>query len=90
MTRVFNSSGNAIPVTVLEVGPCHVVQVKNLENDGYDAVQVGFIDSKQKHITKPLAGHFSKNNVKPSKVLAESNKSQNLIISQVRFLMSLY
>ena len=71
MTRVFNSSGNAVPVTVLEVGPCHVVQVKTLENDGYDAVQVGFMDSKQKHTTKPLAGHFNINNVKPAKILAE-------------------
>lgn len=71
MTRVFNSSGNAVPVTVLEVGPCHVVQVKTVENDGYDAVQVGFMDSKQKHTTKPLAGHFNKYNVKPAKVLAE-------------------
>ena len=49
MTRVFNSNGNAIPVTVLEVGPCHIVQVKTIENDGYEAVQVGFMDSKQKH-----------------------------------------
>ena len=64
MTRVFNSKGNVIPVTVLEVGPCRVVQVKTVENDGYDAVQIGFMDSKQKHTTKPLAGHFSKNNVK--------------------------
>ena len=71
MTRVFNSSGNVIPVTVLEVGPCQVVQVKTFENDGYDAVQVGFMDSKQKHTSKPLAGHFNKNNVKPAKVLAE-------------------
>ena len=55
MTRVFNSSGNAVPVTVLEVGPCHVVQVKTLENDGYEAVQVGFMDSKQKHTTKPVS-----------------------------------
>ena len=71
MTRIFNSVGNAIPVTVLEVGPCRVVQVKTVQNDGYDAVQVGFIDSKQKHTTKPLVGHFNKNNVKPAKVLAE-------------------
>ena len=71
MTRVFNSSGNAVPVTVLEVGPCYVVQVKTFQNDGYDAVQVGFMDSKQKHTTKPLAGHFNKYNVKPAKVLAE-------------------
>ena len=71
MTRVFSPNGNVIPVTVLEVGPCHVVQVKTLKNDGYEAVQVGFMDSKKKHTTKPLAGHFSKNNVKPAKILAE-------------------
>ena len=74
MSRVFNSAGNAVPVTVLEVGPCHVVQVKTIENDGYDAVQIGFVESKQKHITKPLIGHFKKNNVKPSKILAEFQK----------------
>jgi len=71
MTRVFNSVGNVIPVTVLEVGPCYVVQLKTLENDGYDAVQIGFMDTKQKHMTKPLIGHFNKNNVKPAKFLAE-------------------
>ena len=71
MTRVFSSNGNAVPVTVLEVGPCHVVQIKTLENDGYEAIQVGFMESKQKHTTKPLTGHFRKNNVKPAKVLAE-------------------
>jgi len=71
MTRVFNSSGHSIPVTVLEVGPCHVTQVKTVENDGYDAVQLGFLKLKEKHTTKPLDGHFKKNNVTSAKVLAE-------------------
>ena len=71
MTRVFNSLGRAIPVTVLEVGPCHITQVKTLENDGYDAIQLGFLDLKEKHISKPLQGHFKKNGVRPAKVLAE-------------------
>ena len=71
MTRVFNSIGHSIPVTVLEVGPCYVTQVKTLENDGYEAVQLGFIELKRKHTTKPLEGHFKKNNLKPNKVLAE-------------------
>ena len=66
MTRVFNSNGHAIPVTVLEVGPCHVTQVKTVKNDGYDAVQLGFLELKDKHITKPLDGHFKKN-IKPAK-----------------------
>ncbi len=71
MTRVFSSDGYAIPVTVLEVGPCHVTQVKTFENDGYNAVQLGFLERKEKHTNKPLGGHFKKNNVKPAKVLAE-------------------
>ena len=74
MTRVFNSGGRAVPVTVLEVGPCYVTQVKTIENDGYDSVQIGYLESKSKHVNKPMAGHFLKNNVKPTKVLAEFQK----------------
>ncbi len=74
MTRVFSSLGDSVPVTVLEVGPCHVTQVKNIEVDGYDAVQIGFMESKVKHTTKPLIGHFKKNNIKPAKILAEFEK----------------
>ena len=74
MTRVFNSSGQAIPVTVLEVGPCHVTQVKTIENDGYDSVQIGYIEANSKHVNKPTAGHFSKSKVTPTKVLAEFQK----------------
>ena len=71
MTRVFNSRGFFIPVTVLEVGPCYVTQVKTVKKDGYDAVQLGFLELKMKHTTKPLHGHFKNSNVKPTKVLAE-------------------
>ena len=71
MTRVFNSIGHSIPVTVLEVGPCNVTQIKTVKKDGYDAVQLGFLELKKKHTTKPLEGHFKKNNVMPKKVLAE-------------------
>ena len=71
MTRVFNSIGYSIPVTVLEVGPCFVTQVKTVKKDGYDAVQLGFLELKMKHTTKPLHGHFKNSNVKPTKVLAE-------------------
>lgn len=74
MTRVFNSGGRAIPVTVLEVGPCYVTQVKTIENDGYDSVQIGYLESKSKHVNKPMVGHFLKNNVKPTKFLAEFQK----------------
>ncbi len=71
MTRVFSSIGRSVPVTVLEVGPCHVTQIKNVKNDGYDAIQLGFLDLKEKHTTKPLAGHFKKSNVTPARILAE-------------------
>jgi large subunit ribosomal protein L3 len=71
MTRVFNATGRSIPVTVLEVGPCNVTQIKTVKKDGYDAVQLGFLELKKKHTTKPLEGHFKKNNVMPTKVLAE-------------------
>tara|TARA_B100000575_G_scaffold190339_1_gene153489 strand:- start:260 stop:877 length:618 start_codon:yes stop_codon:yes gene_type:complete len=71
MSRVFNSSGEVIPVTILNVGPCIVTQVKTSENDGYEAVQIGYGDMKEKHMNKPLKGHFDKSSAKPSKFLAE-------------------
>ena len=70
MTRIFNASG-AIPITILEAGPCDVVQIKTDEIDGYAAIQVGFKDKKDKHTTNPLAGHFKKHDVSPKRHLAE-------------------
>ena len=71
MTRVFNSDGHSVPVTVLEVGPCHITQLKTLKNDGYDAVQLGYLELKDKHANNPISGHFKKNNIKPAKIIAE-------------------
>jgi large subunit ribosomal protein L3 len=71
MTQVFAENGTVIPVTVVEAGPCVVVQKKTVESDGYDAIQVGFGDVKQKHVTKPLQGHFAKSGVDLRKVLKE-------------------
>ena len=71
MTRVFEENGTVIPVTVIEAGPCTVVQKKTVATDGYDAVQVGFGDVKIQRVTKPLAGHFKKADVAPRKVLKE-------------------
>ena len=70
MTSVF-SEGKNVPCTVIEVGPCVVTQVKTVETDGYEAVQVGFVDKKDKHTTKPEAGHFKKAGVTPKRHLAE-------------------
>jgi large subunit ribosomal protein L3 len=71
MTQVYNESGNLIPVTVIEAGPCVVTQVKTADKDGYDAVQVGFGERKEKHTTKQMQGHFNKAKVTPKRVLAE-------------------
>ena len=60
MTQIFNEDGVLTPVTVLEAGPCVVTQVKTVENDGYSAVQVGFVDKKEKNVNKPMKGHFTK------------------------------
>ena len=71
MSRVFDDRGEVVPVTVLNVGPCIVTQVKTLEKDGYEAVQLGYGHKKDKHVTKALKGHLDKSSDKPSKVLAE-------------------
>lgn len=71
MTQIFTENGNLIPVTVLEAGPCVVVQKKTVENDGYAAIQVGFIDAKAKQVTKPEKGHFDKAETAPKKYLKE-------------------
>ena len=71
MTQVFDENGKVIPVTVIEAGPCAVVQKKTIENDGYEAVQIGFGDQKLQRVNKPLKGHFAKGDVAPKKVLKE-------------------
>lgn len=71
MTQIFDDKGNVIPVTVVEVGPCTVAQVKTLETDGYEAIQLGFQDMKEKHITKPQAGHFKTTGGSVKKYLKE-------------------
>ena len=71
MTQIFDEKGNMIPVTVVEAGPCVVVQKKTTENDGYEAVQVGYGDKKVQRVNKPMAGHFKKADVAPKKVLKE-------------------
>ena len=71
MTQIFDEVGNVIPVTVIEAGPCVVAQKKTAENDGYDAVQLGFIEAKEKHTTKPMKGHFAKAGVAAKKHLKE-------------------
>lgn len=71
MTQIFDEKGNVIPVTVVEAGPCVITQKKTVENDGYEAVQVGYGDIKAQRVNKPMKGHFDKNGVAPKKVLKE-------------------
>lgn len=71
MTQVTDGKGRMVPVTVLQAGPCDVVQVKTKENDGYEAVQLGFDEKKVKNTTKPLQGHFTKAGVAPKRFVRE-------------------
>ena len=71
MTQIFDESGKVIPVTVIEAGPCLIAQVKTVETDGYDAIQLGFGDVKLKKVIKPIQGHFAKANLEPKKHLRE-------------------
>lgn len=71
MTQIFNEEGKVVPVTVIEAGPCIVVQKKSQETEGYEAIQLGFYDIAERKVNKPLQGHFKKANVAPKKYLAE-------------------
>ncbi len=71
MTQLFDANGNVVPVTVIEAGPCVVAQKKTIENDGYEAVQIGYGDLKASKVNKPQKGHFAKGDVAPKKVLRE-------------------
>ena len=71
MTRIFDEFGNVVPVTVLEAGPCVVTQMKTSSVDGYNSIQVGYLDKKPKHLPKALKGHFEKSGVSPKTFLAE-------------------
>ena len=71
MTQIFDENGYVIPVTVIEAGPCTVAQVKSVETDGYNAVQLGFGEVKDKHINKPEKGHFAKSKLSAKKHLRE-------------------
>ena len=71
MTQIFDAEGKVVPVTVIEAGPCNVIQKKTTETDGYEAVQLGFGEVKEKHTNKAMKGHFAKSGVAVKKVLKE-------------------
>ncbi|MDO4428714.1 MAG: 50S ribosomal protein L3, partial [Atopobiaceae bacterium] len=71
MTQIWDENDNVVPVTVIQAGPCTVSQVKTKATDGYDAVQIGFGDISDKHVNKPMAGHFKAAGVEPMRHLRE-------------------
>jgi large subunit ribosomal protein L3 len=71
MTSIFDDVGQVIPCTVIEAGPCYVTQIRTRERDGYDAVQLGFAEKKERLVTKPVRGHFEKAKTKPLRILRE-------------------
>ena len=71
MTQIFDESGNIIPVTILKVGPCVITQIKTVEKDGYNAIQVGYGNVRSKALTQPELGHLQKSNIQPLKYLKE-------------------
>ncbi|MDD2512339.1 MAG: 50S ribosomal protein L3 [Proteiniphilum sp.] len=77
MTSVFSAEGKNIPCTVIEAGPCVVTQVKTADNDGYNAIQLGFVDKKDKHTPNAEKGHFKKAGVSPKRHLAEFKEFGN-------------
>jgi len=86
MTQVFNAGGRLVPVTVVETGPCMVVQKKNEEKDGYTSIQLGFAEKRENIVNKPLKGHFAKAGVKPMRYLREirltPEESENYQVGQ--------
>ena len=74
MTSLFDANGKQLPCTVIEAGPCVVTQVKTLEKDGYEAIQLAFEEKKESHTTKPMRGHFAKANTTPKRYLAEFSR----------------
>ena len=90
MTSIFNEQGHNIPCTVIEAGPCVVTQIKTEETDGYNSVQLGYGEKKDKHTTKALKGHFNKSNTTPKRKLVEFRDFQELYDGEVALGQSIH
>ena len=84
MSQIFDENGKVIPVTVIEAGPCVVVQKKTVETDGYEAVQIGFGEIKEKNVTKPLQGHFKKAGASVKRFLREIDAAELEVGSEIK------
>jgi len=85
MTQIFNESGNVVPVTIVKVGPCVVTQIKTVLSDGYNAIQIGYLNVSNKVLTQPELGHLQKSNIQPLKYLKEFrvNNPEDFTVGQV-------
>jgi large subunit ribosomal protein L3 len=85
MTQIFTEDGNAIPVTIIKVGPCIVTQIKSVSTHGYNAIQIGYFKQPKHKINKPELGHLTKSNIEPLKYLKEYkvNPDHNFILGQI-------
>lgn len=77
MTQIFAEDGSVIPVTVVQVGPCYVMQIKTVESDGYSAVQIGFLDKRKKRATNPEIGHSKRAKIEPKRFIKEVSGESN-------------
>lgn len=77
MSSFYNDSGSAIPVTIIEAGPCEIVQIKDIEKDGYSAIQLGYEDQKEQRVNSPSSGRFKKANIQAKKILREFKIDSN-------------
>ncbi len=82
MTSLFDEEGNNVPVTVIQAGPCVVTQIKTAEKDGYEAVQIGFDDKKEKNTPRPMRGHFKKAGTTPKRKLVEFDGFTNVKLGE--------
>ncbi len=85
MTQIFDESGNIIPVTIVKVGPCVITQIKTVLSDGYNAIQIGYLNVSNKALTQPQLGHLQKSNIQPLKYLKEFrvNNPEDFTVGQV-------
>jgi len=90
MTQLFSNEGNVYPATIVEAGPCCVTQIKNIDNDGYDAIQIGFSDMKESKVNKSLKGHFKKSNSNPKKILKEFRISNTSNLPKIGDIVDLH
>jgi len=90
MTQIYNEEGCLLPITLVQAGPCSVMQIKTIENDGYSAVQLGFDDRKKKKANKAEIGHAAKHSVEPKRFIKELIPNQGADINPVKLLLLIF